>query len=334
MNQFISVIIPCHNVEDYIEEAIASVMSQTYMDFELILVDNNSTDGTLRIIERAAINSSRIRVLQEHGQGAPRARNLGLSVARGTWIQFLDADDLMLPDKLERQIKLVKDDTPLLVGTPKYLRLDGTSYITKPWEDPFLGVFEGLRQGNTCCNLWNKKYLKLVDGWEEDRAFQQDYDLIFRILKENDQPEYDFEVSTIIRERSKGQITKRDPKGIRITLLELRLEMMRWLKRNRPGLYEFDQFFYQQTFYRFIRYLAELDLDLAESYMKYLPKDFKPRYSKELYIPFWNAMMVQLVGFKKAEELRRVVRSNIKKEDRFELKSKPTWNQKGQLKNK
>ena len=118
MNQFISVIIPCYNVEDYIEEAIASVMAQTYMDFELILVDNNSTDGTLRILERAAINSSRIRVLKEYGHGAPRARNLGLSVARGTWIQFLDADDLMLPDKLERQIKLVKPDTPLLVGTP------------------------------------------------------------------------------------------------------------------------------------------------------------------------------------------------------------------------
>jgi len=103
---------------------------------------------------------------------------------------------------------------------------------------------------------------------------------------------------------------------------------MRWLKRNRPGLYEYDAFFYHQTFYRFIRYLAELDLDLAETYMKYLPKDFKPRYSKELYIPFWNAMMVQLVGFKKAEELRRVVRSGIKKEDRFKLKSKPVWNQK------
>jgi len=149
MNQFISVIIPCHNVEDYIEEAIASVMAQTYMDFELILVDNNSTDNTLRILERAAINSSRIRVLEEKGKGAPRARNLGLSVARGSWIQFLDADDLMLPDKLERQIELVKPDTPLLVGTPKYIRLDGTSYITKPWEEPFLGIFEGLRQGNT-----------------------------------------------------------------------------------------------------------------------------------------------------------------------------------------
>jgi len=130
MNQFISVIIPCHNVEEYIDEAIASVMAQTYMDFELILVDNNSTDNTLRILERWAINSSRIRVLQEKGKGASRARNLGMSVARGNWIQFLDADDLMLPDKLERQIKLVKPETPLLVGTPKYLRLDGTSYIT------------------------------------------------------------------------------------------------------------------------------------------------------------------------------------------------------------
>lgn len=308
MSKFVSVIIPCYNVEDYVRNAIDSVLAQTYMDFELILVDNNSTDRTLQILERAAINSSQVRVLEQPLPGAPRARNMGLSVARGSWIQFLDADDLLLPDKLERQMKLVQSDTPLLVGTPKYQRLDGSDYTTEPWELPFKGVFEGLRQGNTCCNLWNKKYLIAVDGWEEDRAFQQDYDLIFRILKINDQPVYDHTISTIIRERpGQQQITKTNPLGIRIELLDLRLEIMNWLKRHRPGSFEMDQFFYHQTFYRFIRYLAELDLQRAEKYMQYLPADFKPKYSKETYIPFWNAMMVQLVGFRRAETFRQTV---------------------------
>jgi len=308
MTNFISVIIPCYNVEDYVRDAISSVLAQTYMNFELILVDNNSTDGTLPILERAAINSSCIRVLEQPLPGAPRARNLGLSVAKGNWIQFLDADDLLLPDKLERQMKLVKANTPLLVGTPEYQRLDGSIFITEPWELPFKGLFEGLRQGNTCCNLWNKKYLAKVNGWEESRQFQQDYDLIFRILKINDRPVYDHTVSTIIRERKgQEQITKTNPLGIRIELLDLRLEMMYWLKRHRPGSFEMEQFFYHQTFYRFIRYLAELDLKRAERYMQYLPSDFKPKYSKETYIPFWNAMMVQLVGFRRAETFRRTV---------------------------
>lgn len=308
MSTFISVIIPCHNVENYIGDAIASVLAQTYPHFELILVENNSSDATWEIIASAAQSSDKIRAFQQTKKGAPAARNLGLQMSKGSWIQFLDADDLMMPDKLKRQVNMIENDTPIIVGTPKYLKLDGSTFITKPWRDPFMGLFEGLRQGNTCCNLFNKKYLDRVNGWEEGRAFQQDYDLIYRIMKINDQPVYDDIVSTVIRERPSGQITKRDPKGIRIALLELRLEMMRWIAKKRPQQFKQDQFFYHQTFYRFIRYLAELDIDLADDYMQYLPKDFKPRASKETYIPFWNAMMVQLVGFKKAEQLKQVVK--------------------------
>ncbi len=319
MSNFVSVIIPCYNVENYIAEGIESVLAQSYPHFELILVDNNSSDGTVPILERFAERyPDKIQVFHQPKAGAPAARNLGLAHAKGNWIQFLDADDLMLPDKLDDQLSMVDENDPLVVGTPRYQKLDGSTFIMEPWKDPIMGLFEGLSQGNTCCNLWNRKYLDKVNAWDEDLNFQQDYDLIFRIVQLNDKVVHDFKVSVVIRERPSGQITKKNPRGIRIAILDLRVKMLEYLKANKPVYFVKNQTFYYQTLYRFIRYLAECDLDLAEQYyQKHLPKDFKPLYSKETYIPFWNAKLVRLVGFRRAESFKVFVKESIRKTGSF-----------------
>ncbi|MEM8907069.1 MAG: glycosyltransferase family 2 protein [Bacteroidota bacterium] len=313
MSDFVSVIIPCYNVEDYVAECIESVLAQDYSPIELLLVDNNSSDQTLSILQGyATAYPNRIQVLQQTKAGAPAARNLGLTHAKGSWIQFLDADDLLLPNKIGRQLQLVNDRDPLIVGTPRYQKLDGQTFVIEPWTDPIMGLFEGLSQGNTCCNLWNRRYLDWVNGWEEDRKFQQDYDLIFRIVQLNDQVVHDHEVSVIIRERPSGQITKKDPRGIRIAILELRIQMLNYLKTHRPAYLRAHRFFYYQTFYRYIRFLAEYDVELADHYYhQQLPSDFKPQYSKETFIPLWNARMVNLVGFKRAEYFKHFVKRSL-----------------------
>ena len=90
----ISVIIPCFNSEEYITRAIESILKQSYTNYEIILVNNNSTDNTYNILqEYAKKKAGLVNVFNEYKKGAPAARNKGLSEAKGEWIQFLDADD-------------------------------------------------------------------------------------------------------------------------------------------------------------------------------------------------------------------------------------------------
>ena len=102
MKSVVSIIIPAYNAAAWIEEAVQSVVAQTayHCPTEIIIVDNNSRDGTLAIAERMAALNPRIRVFSETKQGAGAARNLGINMAQGRYIGFLDADDLLLPDAL------------------------------------------------------------------------------------------------------------------------------------------------------------------------------------------------------------------------------------------
>lgn len=109
----ISVVMPFLNVAPYFEEAIESVRAQTYADWELLLCDDGSADGSADIARRyAALDPKRIRHLTHEGGGslgASAARNLGLRHARGEVIALLDADDVWLPDKLEAQVSILRD---------------------------------------------------------------------------------------------------------------------------------------------------------------------------------------------------------------------------------
>jgi glycosyltransferase involved in cell wall biosynthesis len=112
MNPKISIITPLHNKGRYIAETIESVVSQSFADWELIIVENGSTDGGEKIASELAASDPRIHVMiappEVRGPGA--ARNLGLKEARGTWIQFLDADDLLLPGHFEHQISVAREN--------------------------------------------------------------------------------------------------------------------------------------------------------------------------------------------------------------------------------
>lgn len=102
----ISVIIPAFNAQATIKETIASVQAQTFSDFEIILIDDGSTDDTLRIVQQ--ISDPRLRIFSYSNSGPSVARNNGISQATGNYIAFLDADDLWTPDKLERQLQALK----------------------------------------------------------------------------------------------------------------------------------------------------------------------------------------------------------------------------------
>lgn len=102
---FFSVIIPLYNKETHIEEAIKSVLNQSFEDFEIIIIDDGSTDGSLEEVKK--IKDSRIIIFNQNNQGLSSARNSGIKIARANFIAFLDADDLWLPHHLNQLCNLI-----------------------------------------------------------------------------------------------------------------------------------------------------------------------------------------------------------------------------------
>ena len=105
MPPLVSVIIPCFNSEHYIEQAVDSVLSQTFSDLECIIVDDGSTDNTRQVSEALMQGDSRIRYFYKENGGLNAARNFGIRHARGEWIQHLDSDDWLHEDKIRFQLK-------------------------------------------------------------------------------------------------------------------------------------------------------------------------------------------------------------------------------------
>lgn len=103
---WVSIIIPTYNRRDFLREAIRSVLEQSFRDFELIVVDDGSDDGTREMIQREF--PGLLTYLYQENQGVSRARNRGLKLAQGEFVAFLDSDDLWLPRKLERQMAFMQ----------------------------------------------------------------------------------------------------------------------------------------------------------------------------------------------------------------------------------
>lgn len=105
-NPLVSVIIPVYNGERYLDEAIGSVLAQTYQPIEIIVIDDGSTDGSADVAKRC----STVRYCVQENQGIGAARNHGVDLARGTCVAFLDADDVWTQDKLAYQMEALQND--------------------------------------------------------------------------------------------------------------------------------------------------------------------------------------------------------------------------------
>lgn len=111
MAELVSVIMPSYNTSDFISETIKSVLNQTYTNWELLIVDDCSTDNTDEIV-RPFLLDKRIRYLKnENNSGAAVSRNRALREAKGKWVAFLDSDDLWMPDKLSKQIRFMEKNS-------------------------------------------------------------------------------------------------------------------------------------------------------------------------------------------------------------------------------
>jgi glycosyltransferase involved in cell wall biosynthesis len=111
----ISIIVPFYNAEKYLDRCIRSILSQTYKDYEIVLVNDGSSDGSLRICQEYANENNNISLVSQDNSGVSAARNRGLSVAKGEYVMFVDSDDYMLPQMCEIMVDAVEEKNADLV---------------------------------------------------------------------------------------------------------------------------------------------------------------------------------------------------------------------------
>src|SRR4030067_2171392 len=161
----ISVIIPTHNYKKYIGEAISSVLRQTYADYEIIVVDDGSTDDTGEIIKK---NFPEVRYFYIPNQGVSKARNYGIRRARWELIAFLDADDLWLPEKLEKQLKVFDADRDLMMVFTEHRAFD-----TNGIREAIFLKKERLMKGDVVKNIFLYSHVALPTVIVRRHAFQE-----------------------------------------------------------------------------------------------------------------------------------------------------------------
>ncbi|MFH1547498.1 MAG: glycosyltransferase, partial [bacterium] len=115
-NPLVSIVIPVHNGEKYIEESIKSCLLQTYSNFEIIVVDDKSTDNTLQILKELENRESKLIIIEAEKQnGLGNVLNIGIKASSGKYIARLDADDVMYPTRLEKQVSFMEINTDVVV---------------------------------------------------------------------------------------------------------------------------------------------------------------------------------------------------------------------------
>jgi glycosyltransferase involved in cell wall biosynthesis len=305
----ISIIIPAYNVEDYIEECIHSAFAQTHKPIEVICIDNNSTDNTWQKLKQLQETYPSLLIDKELKPGAPAARNKGLALSNGEWIQFLDADDLLLPEKIEHQMHLIKNkpEVCFIAAASRKKHINGQSTISIPKQDhPFKSLFT-TNLGNTCSNLWNKTYINQINGWDEGQKSSQEADLMFRLLQINSQVIFDAEPLTIIQERETGQISTKHPQDNWVRYFNKRVEILNWIKENDTKLYASHQTFFNDSLFGILKIISNQKPDglkvssqLWKSYLKgkYVPSPAQ-NHSTKPYL-----FLYKILGFTTAERIR------------------------------
>lgn len=305
----ISIIIPAYNVEDYIEECIHSAFAQTHKPIEVICIDNNSTDNTWQKLKQLQETYPSLLIEKELKPGAPAARNKGLALSKGEWIQFLDADDLLLPEKIEHQVHLIKNkpEVCFIAAASRKKHINGQSTTTIPKQDhPFKSLFT-TNLGITSSNLWNKTYINQVSGWDESLKSSQEADLMFRLLQINSQVIFDAEPLTIIQERETGQISTKHPQDNWVRYFNKRVEILNWIKKNDTKLYTSHQAFFNDSLFGILKIISNQKPDglkvssqLWKSYLKgkYVPSPAQ-NHSTKPYL-----FLYKILGFTTAEKIR------------------------------
>ena len=223
-NSLISILIPCYNAQKWLRQAIESGLNQTYPHKEVIVVDDGSTDNSLDIIR-----SFGDRIIYETGinRGGNMARNRLLELSSGEWLQYLDADDYLLPNKVAKQIQYLEEnpDTDIIYSPSIFQYHTGEKVtqeilpIPQP-HDPWI-LLARWYLPQTGSPLWRKQAIIDVGGWKINQPCCQEHELYLRLLIAQKNFQYYKEAASVYRQWSEQTVCKKSKLDTRRRRLEI-----------------------------------------------------------------------------------------------------------------
>jgi len=313
MSLLVSILIPCYNAERWITHAIDSALAQTWNDKEVIVVDDGSTDSSLDVIR-----GFRERIRWETGpnRGGGAARNRLLELANGQWIQYLDADDYLLPNKIAHQMDFIAANIGLDVvfGPASWeywsehdIRREVVP-IPQPPHDHWV-LLAGWQLPQTGAPLWRKQAILDVGGWNLDQPCCQEHELYLRLLICGKRFAYHPTNGAVYRQWSTDTLCNRDISEVHRRRLEIEQRLEDYLRvsnqLSRERLHAINQARFQIA-----RIAWQYDSDFARKLMEQVHK-LDPKFSPTgRAAPAHYRLIFHALGFRAAERLAAAVRKS------------------------
>jgi hypothetical protein len=315
VNALVSILIPCYNAEPWIATAIESAMAQTWSLKEIIVVDDGSTDRSLDIIRQF---NGRIRWETGPNYGGNTARNRLLELARGEWVQYLDADDYLLPEKIAQQMQFVSAhaDLDIVFGpiTLEHWTEQGSRRELLPIPEPddlwILLAAWGMPQ--TGAPLWRKQAIFDVGGWNPDQPCCQEHELYLRLLMDEKRFAYHPTNGAVYRQWSTETVCKRNISEVHSRRLEIEQRLENHLREKGQLTWERLRAINQARF-EIARIAWQYDSNLAGEIMDQV-RSLDPKFSPTgVAAPAHYRVVFHSLGFQAAEGLAAVARRRIRR---------------------
>ncbi len=186
----VSVLLPVYNGQPYLEKAVQSILGQTFEDFEFIIINDGSADGSKAVLERFADRDDRIRLVHQENQGLVPSLNRGLSMAKGRYIARMDADDISLPERLEHQVQFLDSNPEVGVVGTQHVWIGADGEVTHRPSLPTDPSFIAWRLLFVTCIvhpsvLARRSLLRRLEGYAEWAEYGEDYELWTRAVLES-----------------------------------------------------------------------------------------------------------------------------------------------------
>ncbi|TAF14766.1 MAG: glycosyltransferase, partial [Nostocales cyanobacterium] len=299
-----------YNSEQWLAQAIESALNQTYQNKEVIVVDDGSSDNSLDIIK-----SFGDQIGWETGlnRGGNPTRNRLLQLSSGDWLQYLDADDYLLPDKLEKQIQFLNSHpqadvicSPIILEYYEQDRIFRNTSGKSPKNfdvdvnfDPWLFLAQW-RLPQTAGSLWNKKSLVEIGGWKEDLLSCQEYELYLRALMAGHKFEYYGEALSVYRQWSDKTVCKKNPAGTYKNRLKI-LDTLELYLTSSGQLTDFRKNAINQSRFDCARIIWLFDHQWALDIIQQIGKSHSQFVPSSHKVPYFYRLIYKSLGFNAAE---------------------------------
>jgi glycosyltransferase involved in cell wall biosynthesis len=300
----VSILIPCYNADRWVAGAVESALAQTWPNKEVIVIDDGSTDGSLAVIRSFG---DRIRWETGPNRGGNSARNRLLELSTGEWLQYLDADDYMLPEKIAGQLAGASASPPAdVLYSPMTLEYwqDGETPFRKllklPTERDVWALMARWELPGTHAVMLRRSALQAVGGWKNDQPCCQENELYLRLLMAKKRFNYCPDAGAIYRQWSEHTVCKRNKPEVHRRRLEIEQRAEDWL-REHGELTDFRLSAINQGRFETARSAWQYDPDFAASIMRTVHRSQPGFTPAGAAAPRAYRLTYQLLGFRASE---------------------------------